>query len=52
MLELAQSGPGAALQLTPAQGSALQVPFAHPKGQVLSVVAYPQAPAVQVPDAV
>jgi len=47
---LGQLGAGGALQVTPAQGSGLQVPFAQPKEQAVSVGAYVHEPPVHEPE--
>ena len=50
VLVLAQSAPGGELQMTPAQGSGLQVPLAQPNAQVASDEVYEQVPLPQVPE--
>ena len=45
----AQSALGGVVQLTPAQGSALQVPPEQPNVQLVSEGVYEQLPLLQVP---
>ena len=51
MLESAQVAAGGVLQVTPAQGSGLQVPLAQPNEQKVSDGEYEQLPAEHVPEA-
>jgi hypothetical protein len=43
------AGAGGALQVTPAQGSPMQLPALQPFAQVVSADAYVQLPPLQVP---
>jgi hypothetical protein len=46
---VAQYAAGGVVHVTPAHGSALQLPAEHPCAQVVSVGAYEQEPPEQVP---
>jgi hypothetical protein len=51
VVALTQAVAGGVVQVTPAQGSPVHAPAAHPFAHIVSVEAYEQVPAPQVPPA-